>query len=59
MSCGSAQTKDMRRRRPGCRAGTNPPQFNALRPDSTLVTVGIGGNDAGLVGVAEECAVLG
>ena len=39
--------------------GINPPQFNALRPDATLVTVGIGGNDAGLVGVALECAQLG
>ena len=39
--------------------GTNPPQFNALRADATLVTVGIGGNDAGLVGVGEKCAELG
>ena len=39
--------------------GTNPPQFNGLRADATLVTVGIGGNDAGLVGVAEKCAQLG
>ena len=39
--------------------GTNPPQFDGLKPDTTLVTVGIGGNDAGLVGVAEECAQLG
>ena len=39
--------------------GTNPPQFDALRRDATLVTVGIGGNDAGLVGVAEQCAQLG
>ena len=39
--------------------GTNPPQFNGLRADATLVTVGIGGNDAGLVGVAEKCARLG
>ena len=35
------------------------PQFNALRADATLVTVGIGGNDAGLVGVATKCAELG
>jgi hypothetical protein len=37
---------------------TNPPQFNALATDDALVTVGIGGNDAGLIGVAEECARL-
>ena len=60
VSCGSAQTKDMTHPQTGLPAGgTNPPQFDALRPDATLVTVGIGGNDAGLVGVAEECAQLG
>src|SRR5256885_1779469 len=37
---------------------TNPPQFNALSSADQLVTVGIGGNDAGLIGVAEECARL-
>lgn len=60
VSCGSAETKDMTGPQTGLPAGgTNPPQFNALRPDTTLVTIGIGGNDAGLVGVAEECAQLG
>lgn len=60
VSCGSAQTKHMTEPQTGLPAGgTNPPQFNALREDATLVTVGIGGNDAGLVGVAEECAQLG
>src|SRR4051812_1961944 len=28
--------------------GTFPPQFDALRPDTDLVTVGIGGNDFGV-----------
>ena len=60
VSCGSAQTKDMKNPQTDLPAGgTNPPQFNALRADATLVTVGIGGNDAGLVGVATECAQLG
>jgi lysophospholipase L1-like esterase len=60
VSCGSAETKDMTGPQTGLPlGGTNPPQFDALRPDATLVTVGIGGNDAGLVGVAEECAQLG
>lgn len=60
VSCGSAQTKHMTEPQTGLPAGgTNPPQFNALRADATLVTVGIGGNDAGLVGVAEKCAQLG
>lgn len=60
VSCGSAQTKHMTEPQTDLPAGgTNPPQFNALRRDATLVTVGIGGNDAGLVGVAEMCAQLG
>ena len=60
VSCGSAQTKHMTEPQDGLPlGGTNPPQFNALREDATLVTVGIGGNDAGLVGVAEDCAQLG
>jgi len=59
-SCGSAQTKHMTEPQTDLPlGGTNPPQFNALRRDATLVTVGIGGNDAGLVGVAEKCAELG
>ena len=60
VSCGSAQTKHMTEPQTGLPlGGTNPPQFNALRADATLVTVGIGGNDAGLVGVAEDCAQRG
>jgi lysophospholipase L1-like esterase len=60
VSCGSAQTKHMTEPQPDLPlGGTNPPQFNALRADATLVTVGIGGNDAGLVGVAETCAQMG
>src|SRR3954453_7799752 len=60
VSCGSAETKHMTEPQTDLPAGgTNPPQFNALRADATLVTVGIGGNDAGLVGVAEKCAQLG
>lgn len=60
VSCGSAETKHMTEPQTDLPAGgTNPPQFNGLRSDATLVTVGIGGNDAGLVGVAEKCAELG
>jgi lysophospholipase L1-like esterase len=60
VSCGSAETKHMTEPQTGLPlGGTNPPQFNALRADATLVTVGIGGNDAGLVGVGEKCAQLG
>jgi len=60
VSCGSAETKHMTEPQTDLPAGgTNPPQFDALRADATLVTVGIGGNDAGLVAVATECAQLG
>jgi len=38
--------------------GTNPPQFDSLGAGDALVTLGIGGNDAGLISVAEECSVL-
>jgi lysophospholipase L1-like esterase len=32
-----------------------PPQFDALSADTTLVTITIGGNDTGLIGVAQNC----
>ena len=58
VSCSAAVTADMT----GPQAvplGSNPPQFGALRPETRLVTVGIGGNDVGLVGAATTCAQLG
>jgi lysophospholipase L1-like esterase len=59
VSCGSATTSDMTQPQTGLPlGGTNPPQFDALSPADTIVTVGIGGNDAGLVGVAERCGQL-
>lgn len=38
--------------------GSAPPQFDALRADTDLVTLTIGGNDAGLVGIAQKCTTL-
>ena len=58
VSCGSATTANMLSPQSVPFGGTNPPQFNALSSADTLVTIGIGGNDAGLIGVAEECAKL-
>jgi lysophospholipase L1-like esterase len=58
VSCGSATTANMTQPQSVPGGGTNPPQFNALAPGEKLVTVGIGGNDAGLIGVAETCAEL-
>jgi lysophospholipase L1-like esterase len=58
-SCSSATTSDMTQSQ-SLENGleTAPPQFNALGTQDALVTVGIGGNDAGLISVAEECAKL-
>jgi lysophospholipase L1-like esterase len=58
-SCSSATTTDMTQSQ-SLQGGlqTAPPQFNALRSNDALVTLGIGGNDAGLIGVAEECGEL-
>ena len=58
-SCSSATTVDMTQSQ-SLEGGlqTAPPQFNALKSSDALVTVGIGGNDAGLISVAEECAEL-
>jgi lysophospholipase L1-like esterase len=58
VSCSSATTVDMTSPQNLYNLQTNPPQFNALGPADRLVTVGIGGNDAGLIGVAEKCAEL-
>jgi lysophospholipase L1-like esterase len=58
VSCSSATTVNMTSPQNLYNLQTNPPQFNALSSVDKLVTVGIGGNDAGLIGVAEECAQL-
>ncbi|MUL41865.1 SGNH/GDSL hydrolase family protein [Streptomonospora sp. PA3] len=36
----------------------NPPQLDALTPDTTLVTLGIGGNDLGYAEIALKCLAL-
>jgi lysophospholipase L1-like esterase len=58
-SCSSATTVDMTQSQ-SLEGGvqTAPPQFNALSSNDALVTLGIGGNDAGLISVAEECTAL-
>ena len=38
--------------------GTNPPQFSHLTKQTDLVTIGIGGNDVGLVGESVACLNL-
>jgi lysophospholipase L1-like esterase len=55
-SCGSATTDDFWDPQTGLPAGgTNPPQFDRLTPTTDLVTVGIGGNDAGVASAGLDC----
>ena len=55
-TCGSATTDDFYAPQEGLPlGGTNPAQFDRLTPTTDLVTVGIGGNDAGIAGAAMDC----
>src|SRR3954462_3710603 len=53
-SASAAETGEMPQPR-GVSPGPNPPQFDALAADTTLVTLGIGGNDIGFSRLAEDC----
>jgi lysophospholipase L1-like esterase len=50
VSCAGADTTNMTRPQSVPFNGTNPPQLGALRADTALVTLGIGGNDGGVFG---------
>ncbi len=54
VSCGGATTEHLTQPQQTA-DGTNPPQLSAVTSDTTLVTVGIGGNDVGLVELATQC----
>ena len=54
VSCGAAMTDHMTSPQPVL-LGTNPPQFDALTQDTTLVTITIGGNDIGFGSIAQNC----
>ncbi len=53
-SCSGAETEDMTQPQ-GVSPGPNPPQFDSLDADTQVVTLGIGGNDIGFSGIAEDC----
>ncbi|MGH9050940.1 MAG: SGNH/GDSL hydrolase family protein [Acidimicrobiia bacterium] len=57
VSCSGADTDDMTEAQ-GVSPGPNPPQFDALDADTTVVTVGIGGNDIGFSEIATSCGSL-
>jgi lysophospholipase L1-like esterase len=58
VSCGAADTTNMTQPQ-STFLGTFPPQFDALTPDTDLVTLGIGGNDFGVFGsIISTCPTL-
>lgn len=55
-SCGSATTDHFANPQGGLPlGGTNPPQYDRLTNTTDLVTVGIGGNDAGIASAGMDC----
>lgn len=56
-SCSGATTVDMTQPQE-VEFGTNPPQFNSLDANTTVVSVTIGGNDIGFAEVAESCITI-
>ena len=57
VSCSGADTGDMTSPQ-NVTPGPNPPQFDALTADTTVVTLGIGGNDIGFSSIIENCVSL-
>lgn len=56
-SCGGATTTNLFESQ-SVLGGGNQPQLDAITVDTTLVTVGIGGNDLGLSGLMQRCAAM-
>ncbi|MEU1392232.1 MULTISPECIES: SGNH/GDSL hydrolase family protein [unclassified Nonomuraea] len=54
VSCAGATTAHMTGSQ-----GAAPPQLDALRPETDLVTLGIGGNDINVSGIIGRCVILG
>lgn len=53
VTCAGADTTHMTQRQ-----GSAPAQLDALRPDTTVVTLGIGGNDLDLTGLLTRCVLV-
>ncbi|HIV59297.1 MAG TPA: SGNH/GDSL hydrolase family protein [Candidatus Stackebrandtia faecavium] len=58
VSCSGAVTDDMFNAQ-NTAVGTNPPQLDALNEQTTLVTLGIGGNDVGFANILVDCLLSG
>lgn len=57
VSCSGATTANMTAAQQ-TNNGTNPPQLDAVNANTTLVTVGIGGNDIGFISLARDCVTV-
>jgi hypothetical protein len=57
VSCSGAATRDMFYPQP-ITGGSNPAQLSAVSASTTLVTIGIGGNDIGFTEIIQNCATL-
>jgi len=57
-SCSGATTVDMTNPQNVEPDGPNPPQFNSLDANTTIVSLTIGGNDIGFSEVAQSCITL-
>jgi lysophospholipase L1-like esterase len=55
VTCSGATTDDITSRAQLTTDGLVPPQIDAVSPDTTLVTITIGGNDIGLAADASQC----
>jgi hypothetical protein len=55
ISCSGATTADMESSQ-SVSGGTNPPQLDAVTASTSIVTLGISGNDIGFVSIVENCA---
>lgn len=55
VSCGGGDTADLAKPQKATFGGKAAPQLDALRADTTLVTIGIGGNDAGIATTSVKC----
>ena len=56
-SCAGATTADMTAPQPVA-GGVSPPEVNALSPSTTLVSLGVGGNDVGFASIIITCSGL-
>jgi lysophospholipase L1-like esterase len=57
-SCSGARTDHMTQPQNVDPDGPNPPQFNSLDAETTVVSITIGGNDIGFSDVAQDCITL-